>query len=136
MNTSLEYPRYFTPEEANSQLDLVRMVIGQLKIVADQARSRIALQRVAPGPEAWLEVELERLRLLADGLFSELEAEGIFVKSLSPALVLFPALRNGVRVFLCWRESDDTVESWFPLHSSYLARSSVTREQARWTWEN
>ncbi|MFD0856473.1 DUF2203 domain-containing protein, partial [Actinomadura adrarensis] len=39
-------------------------------------------------------------------------SQGIEVKSLSPLLIDFPAVRNGVSVRLCWLEGDEDL-SWY-----------------------
>lgn len=125
----------FTLEHANRALVLVRKVVAD--IVAEyheleQKRSqRDALQQNGPDSAAFwtvqaqVDVAIDRLNTL----HRELSEVGCVLKDWRTGLVDFPALRDGRRVWLCWRLGEDRLTNWHELHEGFAARRPLASEQ-------
>lgn len=121
----------FTLEQANRALVLVRKVVAD--IVAEyheleQKRSRRdALQQNGPDSAAFwtaqaqVDAAIDRLNTL----HRELTEIGCVLKDWRTGLVDFPALRDGRRVWLCWRLGEDQVAHWHELHEGFAARRQL-----------
>jgi len=129
--------RYFTPREAN---ELLPEMIGRLDAIGGRIREARELGRRVPdggGTEVQgvVRAELQRLQDEVEGLLDQIRAMGVQVKGVAPALLDFPAMRNGQEVFLCWREGETRVENWHPLHTGFVGRQKVDDEDLGvWEW--
>jgi hypothetical protein len=100
-------PKYYTPKEANHQLEVVRPMVAELIAISERIR--------AHQPEIWAVVEksagnggnptlskmlpdFDRLDLV----LHQLQDMGIEVKDLSIGLIDFLALKDGRVVYICW----------------------------------
>lgn len=63
-------------------------------------------------------------QLLAREL-EELADEGVLLRDVDPALLDFPAERDGEAVFLCWREPEPTIAWWHPQDTGFAGRRSL-----------
>jgi hypothetical protein len=78
--------------------------------------------------------ELQQEILAAQSQLTEL---GVEVKGGEPALVDFPGLRHGVEVCLCWKEGEEQVEHWHPVHTGYAGRAPIGETPAEaWHWSH
>jgi len=59
----------------------------------------------------------------------KLEDLGCVLKDLSIGLVDFPAVRLGVRVWLCWKSGEKKVEFWHGLHEGFANRKPVNDDE-------
>ena len=126
-------PRYFTPNEANAALDIVRPLVEEiLRIRADvlerQPELWPAIQRSAGnGGSAELSklyVDFERL----DKLAHRIQDIGVHIKDLSIGLMDFPALYDGREVYLCWRFGEERIEYWHEIDSGFASRQAIDWE--------
>lgn len=127
--------RYFTPAEANA---LLSAVVDQLGQVSEHVRRARAIASSAePGEESAARSRLGEIQRLVERLLDGLQAEGVHVKGVDPALLDFPALRQGQEVYLCWREGEEQVDHWHPLHTGYAGRQPVDlADLGIWEWYN
>lgn len=120
-------PRYFTLEEANTALAIIRPLLREImeirQIILDRQSdlwpviekslgnggSRTASQTVQ---------EFERL----DRLVRQVMATGALIKDINSGLVDFPALRDGREVYLCWKFDEDGVRFWHDVDSGFAGR--------------
>lgn len=130
--------RYFTPEEANALLPRVRVLMT--KVSENGRRIRDHLGKLQAGPaqaiREKLQGDVDRLKEELDAAVQEIESLGVEVKAVETGLLDFPALRNGERVYLCWREGEDRCEWWHPLQTGYAGRQRVSMSGVRWEWKN
>ena len=125
--------RYFTPAEANALLAGVRV---ELDAAAELGR-RMKAALESGRPRAELMKDVERLREEAQGHIDRIRERGVEVKGLDVGLLDFPALRDGEMVYLCWRDGEDAIEWWHPLHTGFAGRKRIEEpESARWQWRN
>ena len=130
-------PRYFTPEEANAQLERVRpaaeALVEHRRAMADAARERaLLIQRIAgnggdfdPQEPRTLEEQFEREGQAVARCVQELEKLGVQVKDLDRGLVDFPAIRDGEEVLLCWQVGEDEVAFWHGLEEGFAGRKPL-----------
>jgi hypothetical protein len=131
--------RFFTEEEANAALEVVRPLVERLvearkRLVHMAGRLEEVEGRVSGNGGG---LDPERVRELQDraataandiaGLVSELEDVGVQVKDLDQGLIDFPALypERGETVLLCWRLGEDAVAYWHGVEEGFAGRKPL-----------
>jgi hypothetical protein len=131
--------RFFTEEEANAALEVVRPLVERLadarkRLVHVAGRLEEVEGRVSGNGGG---LDPERVRDLQDraaeaandiaGLVSELENAGVQVKDLDQGLIDFPALHpgRGEIVLLCWRLGEDAVTYWHGVEEGFAGRKPL-----------
>jgi hypothetical protein len=125
--------RYFTVEEANKALPLVRMIVGdivrQYRVVEDlqQRLSVVAREKRRPSndfyseelaqSQAELDAEETKLRTYID----ELRRLGVEFKG-ADGLCDFYSIMDDREVFLCWRLGEPEVRYWHDLDAGFAGR--------------
>lgn len=138
LGPSLDAQRYFTPSEANAMLPSVEALIEVIKQHLDEGRRVRGILDALP-QEAQIEAHerLEEIAQAARETLREIEAIGVHVKGIEPALVDFPALYNGREVYLCWKDGEQAVHWWHPIHTGYKDRERVDVDLlGNWEWCN
>ncbi|HUI87588.1 MAG TPA: DUF2203 domain-containing protein [Anaerolineales bacterium] len=123
-------PRYFTLEEANMTLDMIRPLMDEIQSI----RNHI----LAHQPDAWPAIEksagnggnpmLSKLvgdfdRL--DKLLHRILVTGAQVKDINSGLLDFPALRNGREVYLCWKYGEGQIAFWHEIDAGFAGRQPI-----------
>ncbi|NIN71236.1 MAG: DUF2203 family protein [Gemmatimonadetes bacterium] len=122
-------PRYYTVEEANRTLPLVRRIVTDI-VAAHGERAELIKEYGHLDHD--LETMKERRREL-DGLLQELtdrinahidelENIGVVFKGFEPGLVDFYAMMDDREVFLCWKLGEAQVDYWHELDAGYAGR--------------
>lgn len=132
--------RYFTPEEANQALPLVRAIVSDIvRQFRDVQERKERLERIrrpknAPPREgtdlyseevAQIEDELEKDAATLQGYIDELDKLGVHLKDVVRGLVDFPSLMDGREVYLCWLLGEDDVSHWHELDAGFQGRQSL-----------
>jgi len=135
-----EKKKYFTIDEANNALPLVRAIVGDIvakysevserKSRLDQIRdSRSNRDRGSQdlyGEElAQVEEELEKEISQLQEFIDELEKLGIELKDISRGLIDFPSLMDGREVYLCWLLGEDEIGHWHEIDAGFAGRQSL-----------
>ena len=131
-------PKFFSVEEANRSLPLVRAIVGdivrQFEVVNEHKQRLIALKNLQRRPggvaEAQAEetvqgqaaLEGEEAQLVA--YMEELARLGIKFKGFD-GLCDFPSLRDGREVYLCWRLGEADVRFWHEVNAGFAGRQPV-----------
>lgn len=126
-------PKYYTPQEANNLLEIVRPMVGELMGIGERIRAR--------QPEIWAVVEKsagnggnpELSRLLPDfdrldALLHRLQDMGIEVKDLTTGLIDFPALKDGREIYLCWKYNEGLIQFWHEVEAGFAGRQPIDWE--------
>ncbi|MFQ5746176.1 MAG: DUF2203 domain-containing protein [Gemmatimonadota bacterium] len=121
--------RFFTVEEANRALPLVRRIVAD--ILEENERLEELLPRLQEarrqgGPE--LEAVREavaRASAGVEGYLAELDQIGCLFKGAPQGLVDFYARRDGRPVFLCWQYGEEAVQHWHELDAGYAGREPL-----------
>ena len=81
-------------------------------------------------PDKVARQKLERISLmqLIDDRVSDIQSSGCLVKDLDLGLLDFPALLNGVEVYLCWKLGESRIEWWHSTQEGYSGRRRIMDE--------
>jgi hypothetical protein len=128
--------KYFTVEEANKALPLVRMIVSDIvrqdRVVEDlqQRLSRLTNERRRPSNDLYAEelaesqaqLDAEEAKLLS--FHEELKRLGVEFKG-QDGLCDFYSIRDGREVFLCWRLGEPEVLYWHDLDAGFAGRQPL-----------
>jgi hypothetical protein len=129
--------RFFTIEEANRTLPLVKRVMAD--IVEENERLQELLPKLKeargrarrnPGNlEAFgaLRTEVAAISARLEGYLEELGQVGCVFKG-PQGLVDFYSMREGRPVFLCWRYGEDEIRWWHELEGGFAGRQELVSE--------
>ena len=137
---ALEAKKYFTIDEANNALPLVRVIVTDIvtkyaevserKARLDQIRK--SRQSSGRGPHdlyreelVQVEEELDKEITRLQGFIEELEELGVELKDISRGLVDFRSMMDGREVYLCWLLGEDEVGHWHELDAGFAGRHSL-----------
>lgn len=125
-----ERVRFFTVEEANRTLPLVRRIVED--ILAEHERLERLIGELGAA-RARRSAELPELRRTVaasssalEEYLAELHAVGCLFKGSPEGLVDFYHLRGGRPVFLCWKLGEEEVAFWHELEAGYRGREPLT----------
>jgi hypothetical protein len=110
-------PLFFTPAEANDLLPEIEKTVAQ---ISDIKKGSEMLSDEAEMADAMGHLQNE---------IQKLEDLGCVLKDLSIGLVDFPAVRLGVRAWLCWKSGEKKVEFWHGLHEGFANRKPVNEDE-------
>ncbi len=129
--------KYFTVDEANATLPLVRLIVRDITTLAqalrEQHRLVTRLQDEA-GSEADLDAavaELERVRDQMRAYEQELAQLHVELKDYLTGLIDFPARMDGREVYLCWRLGEPEVAHWHELNAGFAGRQKLAKLASR-----
>ena len=123
--------RYFTVEEANALLPVVKPVLLELRAVAERLTLiREELAKVSPAGRlngqanriVQLETEAIEVAQEAEALLRRLYGMGVEVKDPATGLIDFRSRRGGQEVYLCWRLGEGTIAWWHHLEDGVRGR--------------
>lgn len=138
--------KYFTVDEANKALPLVRMIVqdivDQYQKVTDLkqrlstvSRSHERDRRRHREPDVYAE-ELAQTNALLEteetalrGFLEELDRLGVELKG-ADGLCDFPARIDGRDVYLCWRLGEPDVQYWHDLDAGFAGRKPIGTDVA------
>jgi hypothetical protein len=127
MNPKNEPPRYFTIEEANTALVIIRPLMREIleirqKILAMQPEVWPVIEKALGngGGQAASQAVQEFERL--DKLVHQMQAAGAIIKDINAGLVDFLALREEREVYLCWQYNEERIEYWHDLDTGFAGR--------------
>jgi hypothetical protein len=129
--------RYFTVDEANATLPLVRAITRDLMEKIHemvQTRTRLDFLKSQHRGESAsiyqdelmsIEHTLEEEAQGLDRYVQELLELGVEPKGLIEGLVDFPALREGQPVYLCWKYDEPSVMYWHRTDDGFAGRRPI-----------
>jgi hypothetical protein len=130
--------RYFTVEEANSTLPLVKRIVADIVADYEGWRERVRKFELISGgvtsaegetPEqAALRQEVDEAARRISGYVEELSQIGCVLKGFDDGLVDFYSKREGRDVFLCWKLGEDAVEHWHEIDAGFAGRMPLVPE--------
>lgn len=129
--------RLFTVAEANALLPTLHRLLVEVNEAHERfletaraleemegRRDRSNVLRLARGLRELRErlgADHEALQLAIEGITDQ----GVQIKSLDPALLDFPAWRDGHLVLLCWHEGEPAVAHWHDLAVGFAGRQPL-----------
>ncbi len=129
--------KFFTVDEANKALPLVRAIVQDITDLACELRERHErLMRLKPDDrrrvseaheEELVQVrsEVERGQEKMEEYVRELKELGVELKDYFTGLIDFPSLMNGHPVYLCWRLGEAEVGFWHELEAGFSGRQKL-----------
>lgn len=126
-----ETPRYFTLEQANAVVKLIRPLVEEMlairnAIIARQPQAWTVVEKAAGNggskEASQMVVEFERL----DNLARQIRVTGAILKDINTGLVDFPTLREGREVYLCWRYGEGDIEYWHEIETGFAGRKRLS----------
>ena len=123
-------PHYFSLEEANAALDIIRPLMEEIQslrknIMAHQPKIWPAIERSAGnGGNPALSKLVKDFQRLDDLLHRVLDT-GAQVKDLNTGLLDFPAWRKDHEVYLCWKYGEGKIEYWHEIEAGFAGRQSI-----------
>ncbi len=129
-------PKFFSVEEANKALPLVKAIVGDIvqhfQIVNDlkQRLASVHRDRRRPTNDAYAEetaqsqaeLDLEESKLAT--FIDELSRLGVELKG-PDGLCDFPSIRDGREIYLCWRLGEAEVTHWHEKNAGYAGRQPL-----------
>jgi|SRR5581483_7441918 len=131
--------KYYTVEEANAALPLLRLILRDITALAGEMRDRHdRLKRqlggaLSPAHQEELQVlqaEFERNQEQMRAYEEELAKLHVELKDYFTGLVDFPARRGGRDVYLCWKLGEPAVTHWHELDAGFAGRQKLTPDAA------
>ena len=121
--------KYFTIEEANKTLPLVKQIVGDISKLAHSMKERHERLEDLTGPakeevEDSLSNDQDRMQELCD----ELNKLGIELKDFFTGLVDFPCWQDGREIYLCWRLDEPTIGHWHEVWAGFSGRRPLQVE--------
>jgi hypothetical protein len=123
-------PRYFTLQEANETLNLIRPLMDEIQ----QMRRRILEKQ----PEAWPAIQKSvgngGNRALSNmvqdfdklnALVHRIQEMDVLIKDINLGLLDFPALKDGREVYLCWQHGEGEIAFWHEVEAGFAGRQSI-----------
>jgi len=127
--TGLVHERHFTREEANALLPQLTAMLDRLREAKDDltdTEAHEALSESAPGNGGGEEGKQVGLAFLeVRRLLETIEQSGIVLRDIDRGLVDFPAVLDGLEVYLCWELGEDEVGYWHDLETGYGGREPL-----------
>lgn len=142
MNAAAE-KRYFTVEEANQRLPLVKVIVQDIvELYRDvhERRERLNRIRQLPGSSKrdeetlyseelqHTEDEIDKDIRRLDAFVEELRELGCELKDFQTGLIDFLAMMDGREVYLCWKLGEDEIAYWHELDAGFRGRQSLLEE--------
>ncbi len=121
--------KYFTIEEANRTLPLVKRIVTDITTLAHSMKGRHERLEDLTGPareeaEDALQNDQDRMHELCD----ELHKLGIELKDYFTGLVDFPCWKDGREIYLCWRLDEPTIAHWHEVWAGFSGRRPLQVE--------
>jgi len=128
--------KYFTPEQANAMLPLVRRIVQDITTLAQLLRERhhrmVQLQAVSKGRNGKHQDEIESLERdfehdqhRMEEYQQELGQLGIELKDYFSGLIDFPCWMDDREVYLCWLLGEPEVAHWHEIHTGFAGRQKL-----------
>lgn len=127
--------KYYTVEQANATLPLVRLIVRDITVLAHALREQHGrLARLQEEAEPILEAdledavdEIERTQEQMHAFERELQELNIELKDHLIGLLDFPARFEGREVYLCWRLGEPEVAHWHELDAGFGGRQKLAK---------
>jgi hypothetical protein len=124
---------YFSVEEANATLPLVRLIVRDIAALANTLRDqhrRLASLQEGPGTPLKSEIdeaiaEIERAQEQMRQHEQELDQLHVELKDHFTGLLDFRARVDGREVYLCWRLGEPEVAHWHELDAGFMGRQKL-----------
>lgn len=126
------YTRFFTWEEANRTLPLVRRIVDDIRAAhealqapLERFRRLVESSREAGAEARALRKELDERAKRLNAFVDELAGVGCHFKGFDEGLVDFYSMRDGRPVLLCWRAGEPEIGHWHDIDGGFAGRRPI-----------
>ena len=126
-----EPPRYFTLEQAQAALDIIRPLVAEVMEIRQSILDRepevwpiVAKAAGNGGSKIASQLAQEFGRL--DQALRAILATGALLKDINLGLVDFPSLQAGREVYLCWKYGEETISFWHEIDGGFSGRQPLS----------
>ncbi len=118
--------KYFTPQEANKTLPLVKQIVKDILKTANQIKDLAE----AIGDDFEDAEEVKSLTAEVHTFLKELEELGCTYKdwNFQIGLVDFPSIIDGQEVLLCWKSDEESISHYHGLLDGFAGRKQIPQE--------
>lgn len=122
--------RYFTVEQANAALTVIRPVMGEIQAIRQDVLDRQpevwpVLQKAAGNggsrAASLMAQSFERL----DQLVHQIMDMGVLIKDINSGLLDFPSIRDDHEVYLCWLYDEERIAFWHEIDAGFAGREPI-----------
>jgi hypothetical protein len=126
--------KYFTLDEANRMLPLVRAIVADIVSLYQSLRQKheqlqeLEEQKVSRARRDELDLIKEEFETSEERIcdfVEELNRLGVEFKGFEVGLVDFPSWRDGHEVYLCWKLGEPTVDHWHEIWAGFAGRQPI-----------
>ena len=118
--------KYFTLDEANKTLPLVKVIVADISRLAHSMKERHEqLEDLSAVARQELEDSLEQDQDRMQELVDELADLGIELKDFFTGLVDFPCWVDDREVYLCWKLDEPAIDYWHEVWSGFAGRKKI-----------
>lgn len=123
-------PRYFTVEEANAALTIIRPLMDEIQA--------IRLDILERQPDVWPVIQKaagnggsRAASLMAqnfdhlDQLVHQIMDMGVIFKDINAGLLDFPSIRDDHEVYLCWLYGEQDIAFWHEIDGGFAGRTPI-----------
>ena len=128
--------RFFTWEEANRTLPLVRRIVAdirraheELQAPLERFRRLVESNREAGSEARALRAELDHRSKKLNAFVDELTEVGCHFKGFDEGLVDFYSFRDGRPVLLCWRAGESEIGHWHDVDGGFAGRRPILLDE-------
>lgn len=118
--------KYFTPQDANKTLPLVKQIVKDILTCANKIKDLAEQPGIVPEENSDIKELSEEIK----GYISELDEIGCNYKdwSFDVGLVDFPSVIEGKDVLLCWRSDEVSVKYFHGMFDGFAGRKLIPEE--------
>lgn len=135
MPATIERPKFFSVEEANARVPLLRSILRDVTELAHELKgmherlillqTNGALDAAHEREVARLSAEMDKRQLLMAEYERELAQVGAVLKDDFIGLVDFPASMDGREVCLCYKLGETEIAFWHEMDAGYSGRRPI-----------
>ena len=128
-------PRYFTLDEANATLPLVRRIVGDITELYPKWRELVSHYELvaAQSRPDWgesaeqmeLRTQIEEVAREMNGYLQELNQVGCVLKGFDQGLVDFYGRMEDRDILWCWKVGEDRIEHWHEVEAGFAGRQPI-----------
>lgn len=133
--------KYFSVDEANALLPIVREEVGQLQAIKrafekhyeelTALKQRLAMPAKERDDRLFeREVELEFMQIEAQTIVNSIALKGIELKSVEAGLVDFPSMKDGQEILLCWKMGEEQITHYHSPEEGFQGRKPLDDKNA------
>jgi hypothetical protein len=126
-----EPPRYFTLEQAQAALDIIRPLVAEVMEIRQSILDRepevwpvVAKAAGNGGSKIASQLAQEFGRL--DQVIRAILVTGALLKDINLGLVDFPALQDEREIYLCWKYGEETISFWHEIDGGFSGRRPLS----------